>query len=87
MSVLRHAFKLSCFLPANSTGATILKGSTSSNDKVWGINMNVLCLRVIGGELGKDLVEESGKRDHFLLRRGRKDHTCSVGENAAIEEC
>lgn len=49
--------------------------------------MNALCLRVIGGELGKDLVEESGKRDHFLLRRGRKDHTCSVGENAAIEEC
>ena len=32
--------------------------------------MNVLCLRVVGGELGKDRVEGSDKRGHFLPRRG-----------------
>jgi hypothetical protein len=33
--------------------------------------MNVLCLRVVGGELGKDITEEGDKRGYFLLRRGR----------------
>lgn len=42
--------------------------------------MNVLCLRVIGGELGKDMAEESDKRGYVLLRRGRKiTHVPFVG--------
>lgn len=42
--------------------------------------MDVLCLRVVGGVLGKDTVEGSDKRGYFLRRRGRKiTHVLSVG--------
>lgn len=49
--------------------------------------MNVLCLRRVDRDLGKEFREKGMEDGTFSLQKRQNDHMYSVGKNAAIADC